>query len=93
MFAVQSTLVESGDQPSIALNDSCDVSFFFAPVSRSKSQISSSLLSSDRYAIQRPFGENSWPRCRHEFAVTCCFSPTSGSVGTMKISPWKSMAA
>ena len=58
--------IESGDQPSIDLSDSCVVSFFLAPVSRSNSQISSSLVSSDRYAIQRPLGENARPRWRHE---------------------------
>ncbi len=71
LAAVHANRVESGDQPSIDLpSDSCVVSFFFAPDSRSYSQISSSRLSSDRYAIQRPFGEKTPPRCRHELEVT-----------------------
>jgi len=42
--------------------------------------------------MYRPLGEYCSRRSRHDDEVTWRFSPVSGSVGTMKISPWKSTA-
>ena len=87
-----SSFCEFGAHAMPFFSDSCDVSFFRAPLARSYIQTSWSPDSSEMYAIVLPSGENCSPNSFHaDRAIGVC-SPMPCSLGTSWISPRMSIA-